>query len=80
MASGYCTVGDWGEERLDFTVIGAPVNLASRLQAHAGHGGVLVCESTAALVGQDLRLGAERALVLKGIGAVKARALDQAAG
>ncbi|NIP13774.1 MAG: hypothetical protein GWM88_03130 [Pseudomonadales bacterium] len=80
VASGYCTVGDWGEERLDFTVIGAPVNLASRLQAHAGHGGVLVCESTAALVGQDLRLGAERALVLKGIGAVKARALDQAAG
>ncbi len=77
MASGYCTVGDWGEERLDFTVIGAPVNLASRLQAHAGHNGVLVCESTAALAGHVFPLGAERELVLKGIGGVKARALEK---
>lgn len=34
VASGYCSVGDWGRgERLDFTVIGGPVNLAYRLQA-----------------------------------------------
>lgn len=33
IASGYCSVGDWGRgERLDFTVIGGPVNLAYRLQ------------------------------------------------
>ncbi|TNF88548.1 MAG: adenylate/guanylate cyclase domain-containing protein [Gammaproteobacteria bacterium] len=80
VASGYCTVGDWGEERLEFTVIGAPVNLASRLQAHAGHGGILVCESTAALVGRDFPLGAERELVLKGFGGVKARNLERVAG
>jgi class 3 adenylate cyclase len=78
VASGYCTVGDWGEERLDFTVIGAPVNLASRLQAHAGHDGILVCESTAALVGQVFPLGAERELVARGIGRVKARRLESA--
>lgn len=33
VASGYCSVGEWGRgERLDFTVIGGPVNLACRLQ------------------------------------------------
>ena len=33
VASGYCSIGDWGSgSRRDFTVIGAPVNLACRLQ------------------------------------------------
>ncbi len=76
VASGFCTVGDWGEERLDFTVIGAPVNLASRLQAHAGRNGIMVCESTAALVGQVVPLAEARELVLKGIGRVTARELE----
>ena len=80
VASGFCTVGDWGEERLDFTVIGAPVNLASRLQAHAAHDGVLLCEATAALVGQLFSLAAERELVLKGIGPVMARELEGVPG
>ena len=33
IATGYCTVGNFGsDQRLDYTVLGSPVNLAARLQ------------------------------------------------
>ena len=51
ITSGYCTVGNFGsEQRLDYTVLGSPVNLAARLQALAPAGGVLISESTRDLV------------------------------
>ena len=53
IASGYCAVGDWGGEgRLDYTLIGSVVNLASRLQSEAPPGGILVSETTALLISQ----------------------------
>ena len=36
IATGYCTVGNFGsDQRLDYTVLGSPVNLAARLQGMA---------------------------------------------
>ena len=68
VASGYCTLGDWGAERLDFTVIGSPVNLASRLQTRAGNNRILISEPAAALVRDEFALGGRQAFELKGLG------------
>ncbi len=39
--TGYCTVGNFGSaDRMDYTIIGNEVNLASRLQSHAEPGGI----------------------------------------
>lgn len=43
MHSGWCTVGSFGRAtRLDYTVIGSPVNLASRLEGQAAPGQILM--------------------------------------
>ena len=49
--TGYCTVGNFGsEDRMDYTIIGGEVNLASRLQSHAEPGGILLSHETYSLV------------------------------
>jgi class 3 adenylate cyclase len=49
--TGYCTVGNFGSEsRVDYTIIGNEVNLASRLQSHADLGGILLGHETYSLV------------------------------
>lgn len=51
ITTGYCTVGNFGsEQRLDYTVLGSPVNLAARLQTMAPADTVLVAESTYNLI------------------------------
>ena len=58
--TGYCTVGNFGSvERMDYTIIGGEVNLASRLQAHAGAGGILLSHETHSLV-QEIVLAEEQ--------------------
>jgi adenylate cyclase len=58
--TGYCTVGNFGsEDRMDYTIIGNEVNLASRLQSHADLGGILMSHETYSLV-KDGVLAEER--------------------
>jgi class 3 adenylate cyclase len=52
--SGWCTVGDFGHgARVAWTVIGGAVNTASRLEAAARPGQVLVSRATWLLLGDD---------------------------
>ena len=84
IASGYCALGDWGGHgRLDYTLIGTPVNLASRLQAVAVPGTALLSSATAALIGQDEALagfvGERRTLEVRGLGTVVVHELSGSA-
>ncbi|MHA1529477.1 MAG: adenylate/guanylate cyclase domain-containing protein [Alphaproteobacteria bacterium] len=55
ITTGYCTVGNFGsEQRLDYTVLGSPVNLAARLQTLAPPDTVLVAEGTYNLIGEQV--------------------------
>ena len=74
VASGYCCIGDWGSStRLDYTVIGVPVNVACRLQSEAGaRGGLLLDEQTATLVKTAIPLSGEVQITAKGMGLLQA--------
>lgn len=51
IASGYTTVGNFGcSDRMDYTVIGAQVNLASRLESEAEPGRIMISHDTWSLI------------------------------
>ena len=65
--TGYCDVGNFGSDlRMDYTIIGAEVNLAARLEQHAEPGGILISEETHALVHDSILADACAPLVVKG--------------
>ncbi len=51
ISTGFCTVGNFGTEtRLDYTLLGSEVNLASRLETTAQAGEILISQSTHELI------------------------------
>ena len=67
VATGFCTVGNFGSShKLDYTIIGSPVNLAARLQSHAKPGTVLVSEEIWQLVGKQFDCTAQPPIQVKG--------------
>ncbi len=67
--SGYCTVGNFGSyDRMDYTILGTPVNIASRLQEISEPNQVTISHSTQALAADAFDFDALGAVTLKGIG------------
>ena len=66
--TGYCTVGNFGsDDRMDYTMIGGTVNLASRLEHEAPPGGVLLSFETYALVKDKVRCEERGQVQVKGL-------------
>ncbi|MDC0975452.1 adenylate/guanylate cyclase domain-containing protein [Alphaproteobacteria bacterium] len=66
--TGFCNVGNFGsEDRLDYTIIGGEVNLASRLESNAEIGQILISHETYALVKKDVICQQKDEINVKGI-------------
>jgi PAS domain S-box-containing protein len=66
--TGYCTVGNFGsEDRMDYTMVGGTVNLASRLEHEAPPGGVLISFETYVHVKDEVNCEERGHVQVKGI-------------
>ena len=66
--TGYCTVGNFGSDnRMDYTIVGGQVNLASRLESNAGTDQILISHETFALVKDAIICESKGEITVKGI-------------
>ncbi|MES2936077.1 MAG: adenylate/guanylate cyclase domain-containing protein [Pseudomonadota bacterium] len=65
--TGYCDVGNFGSDmRMDYTIIGAEVNKAARIEQAADPGGVLISKETWSLVREEITADAREPISVKG--------------
>lgn len=65
--TGYCTVGNFGtESRMDYTIIGKEVNMASRLESAAEAGEILLSHESYALVQDKIICREKGSIAVKG--------------
>ncbi len=68
IATGYCTVGNFGSaRRMDYTVVGEQVNLASRLETNAEPDQILISQETWSLVQSEVRCIRKGPIQVKGV-------------
>lgn len=67
ISTGFCTVGNFGSsDRMEYTIIGSTVNLASRLQSSAEPDSIMLSEETWLLVKNRFTCREKEAISVKG--------------
>lgn len=66
--TGVCTVGNFGaESRMDYTILGREVNLASRLEAATAPGTILISDATYQFIKDSIQCRSKGNITVKGI-------------